>query len=105
MRNMLLEDQGRVPDGLRYHLLDIWLDELVGTFDHQAEVPVEKVMEVIAHVRKEGRTKVLRERAREVEEDERLSNLNCQRTRGGRKLDEGVEITSEADDEWEGLED
>lgn len=61
----------KVPDGLRYHVLDVWVDGL-----QECASPAEvrgKVMDVVELVAKKGSTKVLRERAKAVLSDERLS--------------------------------
>ena len=105
VRGMLLEGQGKVPDGLRYHVLDVWIDELVRISNDKAEIPVEEVMEPVAKVKKIGRTKVLRERAREVEEDERLLRLGFRgmRSEGSGDCGRKFEIICDANDEWKGL--
>ena len=60
----------KVPDGLRYHVLDVWVDGLMereGWKDGR-----EVVMGVVQEVARDGRTKVLRERAKDALNDERL---------------------------------
>ena len=105
VRGILLEDQGKVPDGLRYHVLDVWVDELVRVSDDAMDVPVEEVMDAITRVQKEGRTKVLKEMAREVGEDDRLSNLGQARgdEDGQDESNKDIENEDKTDEEWEGL--
>lgn len=79
--------EGRmVPDGLRYHVLDVWVDELEGVFgeeeaEEQGEEGVlkerrkevlEMVMPLVERMSKEALTKGVRVRAKEVLADERL---------------------------------
>lgn len=87
---------GKVPDGVRYHVLDVWVDGLVETegWDGRGLMrPVEKLMAG-------GRTKVVRERAREVLRDERLQGVE-----GGRTGDEGEDGGSDDEGEFEGFAD
>ncbi|KAK0509375.1 hypothetical protein JMJ35_007769 [Cladonia borealis] len=87
---------GRVSDGVRYHVLDVWVDGLVGAEGWEEVVRKGGVMRPVEELRVGGRTKTVRERAREVLEDERL------------KDEEGEKAEEEAgneDGEWGGLED
>lgn len=87
---------GKVPDGVRYHVLDVWVDGLVETegWDGGGLMrPVEKLMA-------DGRTKVVRARAREVLRDERLQGIEGRRTEDGEE-DRG----SDEEGEFEGFED
>lgn len=65
---MLSVGDGKVPDGVRYHVLDVWNDGLVETEGWEDT----EVMRPVKRLRAEGRTKVVRERAGEVLGDERL---------------------------------
>lgn len=91
----------KVADGIRYHVLDIWVDELVKVVADEKKVE-EKVLEsIMAPVRRlgqEGRTKVVRGRARDVLRDERLREIV---NMGGGGGDEG----DDDDETWEGIED
>ena len=65
---VLNTEDWKVPDGLRYHVLDVWVDGLVECDDWEDKGllgPVERVA-------KEGKTRVLKQRARGVLADERL---------------------------------
>ena len=59
---------GKVPDGVRYHVLDVWVDGLVEREQWEGV----GIMRPVEGLKTEGRTKVMRERAREVLSDERL---------------------------------
>lgn len=80
---------GKVPDGVRYHVLDVWVDGLVGTDGWEGV----QIMEPVERLRREGRTKVLRERARAVLEDERLRGVE-ERIGDGRE-DDGADEESD----------
>ena len=72
---------GKVPDGVRYHVLDVWVDGLMETDGWERQ----DVMEPVERLRREGRTKVVRERARTVLQDERLQAIEEEeRTEAGR---------------------
>ncbi len=59
---------GKVPDGVRYHVCDVWVDGLVQTEGWKGR----GVMRPVERLGKEGRTKVVRARAKAVLDDERL---------------------------------
>lgn len=61
---------GKVPDGLRYHVLDVWVEELVKVegWDGVKEM----MMRPVKGLAEKGRTKVVRARAKEVLGDRRL---------------------------------
>ena len=62
---------GKVGDGLRYHVLDVWIDGLME--EESWEVGVENgVMKSVEVVSTAGATKTLRDRAKLVVSDERL---------------------------------
>ena len=66
---------GKVPDGLRYHVLDVWVDGLL-----EVEGWEERgLMRPVGKLAKEGRTKIVRERARGVLGDERLEEGHAER--------------------------
>lgn len=59
---------GKVPDGIRYHVCDVWVDGLVQTEGWEGT----GVMRPVERLSREGRAKVVRSRAKAVLEDERL---------------------------------
>ncbi len=71
---------GKVADGVRYHVLDVW----VGWVGRGLMRPVERLG-------REGRTKVVRERARDVLGDERLEGGDTEGDIGGNGEDEEFE--------------
>ena len=84
----------KVPDGLKYHILDVWVEELNNVDrDRSANCPVDDIMGPVSRLEKEGVTKLVRERARETLCDERLVDWRSGKTRNG----------SVEGEEWEGL--
>lgn len=61
----------KVPNGLRYHVIDIYVDELEkADGDHKA--PLDIVLRPLRKLQQETITKTVRERVKEALEDERL---------------------------------
>ncbi|KAL8737096.1 MAG: hypothetical protein Q9181_002016 [Wetmoreana brouardii] len=95
---------GKVPDGVRYHVCDVWMDELVHVVGEDELEGLEKkglgpmLMAPIMRLEREGRTKVVRGRAREVLKDERIEDWGLQQ-----KEKPGDDVKGE--DEWAGFED
>lgn len=61
----------KVPNGLRLHVLDIWLDELQKV-DEQRQAPLVSLMAPISKLKTGSLVKSVRERAKESFEDDRL---------------------------------
>ncbi|KAK5693964.1 hypothetical protein LTR97_009582 [Elasticomyces elasticus] len=61
----------KIPDGLRYHVLDIYVDELEKV-DGKHEAPIERVLEPVRSLGKNTVGKAVRRRAGECLADERL---------------------------------
>ncbi|KAI4170474.1 MAG: hypothetical protein LQ343_004977 [Gyalolechia ehrenbergii] len=107
----LSSGNGRVPDGIRYHVLDVWVDELerVAGDDGVGVVVAEWLMEPVRRLEDEGRTKVVRGRAKEVLEDERVKGwleaeeLSESGDEAGEEMSEGE--GKGGDEEWNGFED
>ena len=93
----------KVPDGLKYHVLDVWVPELdTMDKDKSAKCPVEMIMRPVRTLEKEGVTKVIRERAKESLGDERLSSWQIrQEARTGSELED----VREDGEEWGGFQD
>ncbi|KAG5203878.1 Ribosomal RNA-processing protein 1 [Trichophyton interdigitale] len=103
------------PDGIRYHLMDIWLDELEKCATEPDEssagddeespatklkegVPMELLLRPIERLQSESSNKTVRTRAKETLADERLISW-------GVREPEKVEEGSDEEDEWGGIED
>ena len=105
-------DEAKVPDGLRYHVLDIWVEELVPVLeDGEKEEEInmgELLMDVVRTLAREGRGKALRKRAKEaVGEWEKWKNeVTANMKNDDRELNPVQSQPSvSSDDEWEGFED
>ncbi|EME88883.1 uncharacterized protein MYCFIDRAFT_26930 [Pseudocercospora fijiensis CIRAD86] len=61
----------KVPNGLRLHVLDIWLDELQKVDEHR-QAPIDKIMAPISKLKTGSMVKSVRERAGESFDDNRL---------------------------------
>jgi ribosomal RNA-processing protein 1 len=89
----------KVPNGLRYHVIDIYVDELerVGVLeeDEGREDRLEKMLAPLRTLAKESPTKTVRSKAKEALEDERLP--------GNEKLQ--GDDTEKEEDGWGGIED
>lgn len=99
----------KVPDGLKYHVLDCWVEEL-DKVDGARGCPVEALMGPVRRVEREGATKVMRTRAKETLADERLKDWLLAQGDGlaeGNKVQEAENDRDEdgEEDEWGGLED
>jgi len=87
----------RLPNGLRYHVIDVYVDELerVGALkDGGKGVPLEQLLEPLRKLGKESPTKDVRRKCREALEDERLPGNEA-----------SVEEKEVVDGEWGGIED
>lgn len=101
------------PDGLRYHLLDLWLDELEKVLEFEqedseegeeekprkvvSEVPMDLILGPIETLRVEGLHKPVRTRAGEALEDERLYEW------GFKERKVVVDEDEESEEEWGGF--
>ncbi|KAF2771795.1 hypothetical protein EJ03DRAFT_372735 [Teratosphaeria nubilosa] len=63
----------KIPNGLRYHVIDIYVDELDKT-DGEKSAPLERMLGPLRRVQKEGFVKTVRKRAEEALEDERIGD-------------------------------
>ncbi|GKZ18205.1 hypothetical protein AbraIFM66951_000378 [Aspergillus brasiliensis] len=97
------------PDGLRYHLMDIWIDELEKVLEFEevegeeeegqpkkkvkGGVPMELLLRPIEKLKAESAYKPVRTRAAETLDDERLFEWGVKE----RKVEE------ESDEEWDGF--
>jgi ribosomal RNA-processing protein 1 len=87
----------RLPNGLRFHVIDIFVDELerAGALEEGRKgVELEVLLEPLRRLAKESPTKAVRIKAKEALADERLP--------GNEKKEEDVEM---ADEGWGGFDD
>ncbi|CEN62362.1 hypothetical protein ASPCAL08998 [Aspergillus calidoustus] len=94
------------PDGLRYHILDLWIDELekVLEFDDEGkpvgEVPIDLLLAPVERLKKEGLHKPVRTRAAETLGDERLVKWGL---REGVLVGKDKEDEESSEEEWGGF--
>lgn len=96
----------KVPDGLRYHVLDVWADGLEGHEEGLPEGMLERVMGSVQRLAREGKTKVLRQRAKEALRDERLQQwtVGASAAGGGAEVIQDKCVQNETgDEEWGGF--
>ncbi|MCJ1419057.1 hypothetical protein MMC32_005408 [Xylographa parallela] len=94
----------KVGDGLRYHVLDVWVEELSQVDGkREGQCPVEEILRPVRKLEKDGRTKRVRERARECLADDRLKDWRS--TVGHDDVVDKANNNNESggDDEWAGL--
>ena len=93
-------EDARIPNGMRFHVIDIYVDELerVGALEMDeegaSEVPVAMLLEPLRRLAKESPTKPVRIKAKEALADERLP--------GNEKAEEPA---AKEEDGWGGIED
>lgn len=102
-------NEAKIPNGMRYHVLDVYVDELdkVDAY-REGKMPLELLLRPVRTIEKESRTKAVRKRAKEALDDERLVNWNGDdmegvsktgKEKGGEAVENNVE-----EDEWGGIE-
>jgi ribosomal RNA-processing protein 1 len=96
----------KIPNGLRYHVLDVWVDEMAkvaGDFWEKEEHrdTLETLIQPVEKLAKGGKLKVLRTAAKECLADDRLRAW-----RGQEDEDLGEEVEEDDEEvEWGGIED
>ena len=94
----------KVPNGLRYHVLDIYVGELdrVDT-PRCGALPLNLLLEPLKTLEKESTTKAVRMRVKEALVDERLKNWERSDSRTNPHSESGVETDESEGDEWGGV--
>lgn len=106
----------KVPDGLRYHLIDIYVDELDNVnSDRESKMPLEIVLEPVRSLGRQSPNKIVRKRVKELLEDPRLvdwENRVSKKDVGQRnaevhtgKVRSDGDDNNDEDDEWSDIED
>lgn len=97
----------KIPNGLRYHVMDIWVDELGKVSGDKWEKEpgsemLETLVKPIETMKKEGALKVLRVAAQECLDEEELKSW-----RGivDEKADESMGSDEDSEQEWGGFAD
>ena len=99
----------KIPNGLRYHVIDIYVDEL-DKVDTKRTVPLEKMLAPLRKLGKDTPTKAVRRRVQEALEDERLTDWQNVQSDAEDEVDENVargdgQTTAVADGDFEMEED
>ncbi|KAF2018883.1 hypothetical protein BU24DRAFT_405624 [Aaosphaeria arxii CBS 175.79] len=94
----------KVPNGIRYHVLDVYVDELEKVAgDAWEKMPVEKMLEPLSKIAKESPTKSVRELAKESLQDERVRRWKGEEAKGEEA--KGEEGEDGEEEEWGGFDD
>ena len=97
---------GKIPNGLRYHVIDIYVDEL-DKADEQDDAPLEELLKPMRKLGKESPVKAVKKRVAEALEDERLARWKDRREVAEDEGEDGeaVEASENEDGEFSGFED
>lgn len=94
-------DDMKIPNGMRFHVIDIYIDELerVGALSDEtmAEVPFDELLEPLRKLASSSPTKTVRLKSKEALEDERLPE--------NKESAASEEHNENQDDGWGGFED
>ncbi|TKA51715.1 hypothetical protein B0A49_13477 [Cryomyces minteri] len=94
----------KVPNGLRFHVLDIYVDELDKIdADREGDPPLKTLLWPLQRLEENSPVKLVRTRTTEALNDERLKDWNGKRGDASSKTHK--EEDTEGDDEWGGFED
>jgi len=99
----------KIPNGLRYHVIDVYLDEL-DKVDSDRNAPLEKIVGPLRQLVRDSPTKPVRTRAQEALDDDRLADwqnvgASAEESEGGEAEAQGDEDAQGADEEFGGFED
>jgi ribosomal RNA-processing protein 1 len=95
----------KIPNGMRYHVLDVYVDELERVGGDKWEVEtLEKLMGPVVRLQKESRDKAIRKAAAETLGDDRLKVWRGEIVEDA-EMKEGSEDGEDEDAEWGGIED
>lgn len=91
----------RIPNGLRYHVMDIYVDELekVGGEEWEVET-LEKLLEPLRKLAKEGMVRSIRDAAKEALDDDRLKKWRGEEVKAAED-----EKMDDSNDGWGGFDD
>lgn len=93
----------RVPNGLRYHIIDIYVDEL-DRLDtpRSGKLPIDILLSTLRRLGTDSPTKTVRLKVKEALEDARLGGWNCL---GPTEQTEETEQRDVEEEEWDGIDD
>jgi ribosomal RNA-processing protein 1 len=88
----------RIPNGLRYHVVELWVDEL-DKADEGSKAPVERLVEPVRKMARESLNKTARKRAAEALDDRRLGRWESRREIGEESEEEEEDKEEEEESE------
>lgn len=100
----------KVPNGLRYHVIDIFVDEMDEVQDKNDMIPVtvlQELLKPLQGLKQKSPLKPVRQRAKEALDDDRLKEWSSEHITSASSGvdDKGLQVPESADDEWAGLDD
>lgn len=108
-------ERPKMTNGLRYHVLDVWVDGLDACREEGEEMPLDSLLQPVRRLQAQARDKAVRKRAAEALNDERLLDWLGQLDGEGKDREDAAEGTNgdavkkpldeDAEDEWSGIED
>lgn len=107
-------EQKQMTNGLRLHVVDVYVDELEKCQDDGAEMPLEVLLQPVRRLQQQTKDKAIRSRAKQALADERLQALaNGSMSTEGTMADGAVTAQKDEDennedeneDEWTGIDD
>ena len=100
----------KIPDGLRYHMIDIYIDELDAVDpNRESEMPLETFLGPIRLLGRQSNNRIIRKRVKEMLKDTRLADWYGEGSEKSGKENgrQDPDLMEERDDvdEWNGIED
>lgn len=92
---------GKVPDGLRYHVIDIYVDEL-DKADVKREILLDEALASLKNLEEKTLSKVVRKRVKEALEDERIGDWKGE---GAQQKDDDAAMAESEEDDFGGFDD
>ena len=100
----------KIPDGLRYHMIDIYVDELDAVdSDRESGMPLEMLLGPVRLLGRQSHNRIIRKRVKEMLQDPRLENWS---KRGSEEIVKESEMQHQDRmeglgdvDEWNGFDD
>ncbi|KAF2667645.1 hypothetical protein BT63DRAFT_415187 [Microthyrium microscopicum] len=97
----------KIPNGMRYHMIDLYVDELeeAGADKEDSDVPVETLLQPLRDLGAKTPTKPVRKRVKEALEDERVKRWLGEEVEVENDEEEkDAEEQGDDDEEWGGIE-
>jgi ribosomal RNA-processing protein 1 len=96
----------KIPDGLRYHCLDIYVDELeIVDEKREGKMPIETLLQPVRKLGIQSLSKTVRLRVKETLKDDRLKDWLGEENEKKSQGNDGSNDKIADNDEWGGIED